>query len=162
MKTLVQYISFENENHTAKDNYINESLENLSEALEYIIDNEDFIEANYSIFDDDLDDEEIRIKLIDGFCLEVCMFISDYYDFKNIQYYLLDDKGNDFHYLMRYNNLWYDAYNFEGVKNLEDLKFIELNKSYHKYDEGELHNHLHLISEDKFDYEKAMELEKNK
>lgn len=63
---------------------------------------------------------------------------------------------------MRYKDLWYDSYNFEGVDKLENLKFIELNKSYHKYDEGELHNHLHLISETEFDYKKAMELQNNK
>lgn len=146
MKTLIQFI--------------NESLNNLSALLEDIIYNEDFIEEQYSIFDDDYSDEELRIKLIDGFCMEVCMFISDYFDIKGIIYYLLDDGGDSYHYLMQYNDLWYDAYNFEGVKKLEELKFIEINKSYQKYDEGELHNYLYLISKNKFDYNKACKIRK--
>lgn len=144
-----------------KKKKINESKQSLSELLEYIIEDEDFIDNNYSIFDDYEDDEELRIKLIDGYCMEVCIHISDYYKVRGIEYYLLDDKGDDFHFLMRYKKLWYDGYNFEGVDKLENLKFIELNKSYHKYDEGELHNHLHLISKNKFDYDKAMELKNN-
>ena len=119
---------------------------------------------NYSIFDDCDDEEELRIKLIDGYCLEVCIFISDYYKIKSIEYYLLDNKGDDYHYLMKFKNMWFDAYNYKGVKNLEELKFIELNKSYQKYDEGELNdsNILHFISKDEFDYNKAMKLKNNK
>lgn len=141
-----------------KKKSVNESNINLSELLKNIIYDDDFYENNYSIFTDDATDEQLRIKLIDGYCIEVCMFVSDYYNVKNIQYYLLDDKGKDYHCLMRYNGLWYDAYNYNGVDKLEDLKFIEINKSYHKYDEGELHNHLHLISKNEFDFDKAQKL----
>lgn len=147
MKTLKQYIKL-----------INESNIDLSELLENIIYDDDFCDDNYSIFTDDSTDEQLRIKLIDGYCMEVCMFVSDYYNVKNIQYYLLDNKGNDYHFLMRYNDLWYDAYNYDGVNKLEDLKFIEINNSYHKYDEGELHNHLYLISKNEFDVNKAQKL----
>lgn len=145
-----------------KNYLIIESQNKLSKILENIIYDEDFQEDNYSIFDDDLDDEELRIKLIDGFCMEVCMYISDYHDIKGIEYYLLDDKGKDYHYLMRYKDKWYDAYNYNGVKHLEELKFIELNKSYQKYDEGELNDtsRLHFISKDEFDYNKAIKLRK--
>ena len=143
--------------------YIKESQEQLSDILENIIYDENFQDDNYSIFDDNLDDEELRIKLIDGYCLEVCQFISDYYEgkFKGIEYYLLDD-GNNYHYLMFYNDLWYDAYNYQGVKHLDELKFIELNKSYQKYDDGELcdTSRLHFISKDEFDYNKAIKLRK--
>lgn len=144
--------------------FIFEAKNKLSSILENIIYDENFQEDNYSIFDDCDDEEELRIKLIDGYCLEVCIFISDYYKIKGIEYYLLDNKGDDYHYLMKFKNMWFDAYNYKGVKNLEELKFIELNKSYQKYDEGELNdsNILHFISKDEFDYNKAMKLKNNK
>lgn len=140
--------------------YYKESYNNLSEILENIINDDDFYDDNYALFNDDDDEETLRIKLIDGHCVEVCVFVSDYYSniTKGIKYYLLDDKGKDYHFLMRYNDLWYDGYNYKGVEKLEKLKFIELNKSYHKYDEGELHNHLHLVSEDEFDFNKAQKM----
>ena len=140
--------------------YLKESLDELSDILKNIIYDENFQDDNYSIFDDSLSDEDLRIKLIDGYCLEVCQFVSDYYEGKFDN--LLDDGGSDYHYLILYDDKWYDAYDYQGVEHLKELKFIELNKSYHKYNEEQLNDSkiLHFISKNDFDYNKAIKLRK--
>ena len=142
------------------NNYsINESYEEpynqLSDRLEDIIYNESFEEYCWSVFANCHSNEDIRRKLIDGFCMEVCMFIS-HYNIPGIEYYILDDKGDAYHFLMKYENKWYDAYNYMGVDKLEDLEFVHMYMS--KYTEKQLHTYLQLVSEESFDYKRAMEL----
>lgn len=121
-----------------KNNYsINESYEEpynqLSDRLENIIYNESFEDFCWSVFANCYSNEDIRRKLIDGFCMEVCMFIS-HYNIPGIEYYMLDDNGDAYHFLMKYKNKWYDAYNYTGVDKLEDLEFVHMYMS--KYDEN--------------------------
>lgn len=143
-----------------KNNYcINESYEEqynqLSDRLEDIIYNESFEDFCWSVFATCYSNEAIRRKLIDGFCLEVCSFISRY-NIPGIEYYILDDKGEAYHFLMKYENKWYDAYNYTGVDKLEDLEFVHMYMS--KYTEKQLHTYLQLVSKDPFDYKRAIEL----
>lgn len=144
-----------------KNNYlINESYEEpynqLSDVLENIIDNDSFEEYCWSAFTNCYSTDCIRRKLIDGFCMEVCMFISSHYNIPEIEYYILDGKGDAYHFLMKYENKWYDAYNYVGVDKLEDLEFVHMYMS--KYTENQLHTYLQLVSEGSFDYKRAMEL----
>lgn len=123
---------------TLKNNYcINESYEepynHLSDILANIIYNDSFEEYCWSAFNC-YSNGGIRRKLIDGFCMEVCMFISSHYNIPEIEYYMLDDKGDAYHFLMKYENKWYDAYNYTGVDKLEDLEFVHMYMS--KYDEN--------------------------
>jgi len=136
--------------------YINESIENLSYILKDIIYDEDFLEDNYGVFKGCNSDRKKRLKLIDGYCIEVCLYISSYYEFENIDYYLLDDGGESYHFIMKYNKQYYDAYNYNGVKNLSELKFVELYMK--QYNEEELNKHLKLISKNDFDYNKAIKI----
>lgn len=141
--------------------HINESYEEepynqLSDILENIIYDESFEENCWSVFANCYSNGGIRRKLIDGFCMEVCMFISSHYNIPEIEYYMLDDKGDAYHFLMKYENKWYDAYNYTGVDKLQDLEFVHMYMS--KYTEKQLHTYLQLVSEGSFDYKRAMEL----
>ena len=142
------------------DAVINESYEesysHLSDILADIIYNESFEEYGWSAFTSGYSNGGVRRKLIDGFCMEVCMFISSHYNIPEIEYYMLDDKGDAYHFLMKYENKWYDAYNYTGVDKLKDLEFVHMYMS--KYDENQLHTYLQLVSEGSFDYKRAMEL----
>lgn len=55
---------------------------------------------------------------------------------------------------MKYDDLYYDAYNYEGVKNLSDLQFCKI---YMKGKSEEyLNKNLTLVAKgDEFTYEKA-------
>lgn len=144
-----------------KNNYsINESYEEsynqLSDILADIIYNDSFEEYCWSAFNNCYSNGDVRRKLIDGFCMEVCMFISSHYNIPDIEYYILDDKGEAYHFLMKYENKWYDAYNYTGVDKLEDLEFVHMYMS--KYTENQLHTYVQLVSEGSFDYKRAMEL----
>ena len=133
----------------------------LSEILEDIIYDEDFLNDNYSVFDnveDSEDEHAMRMCLIDGFCMEVCIYISDYFNFKSISYHILDDGSDSYHYLMLYGNKWYDAYDFHGVKNLSHLNYVKTIGNYKTYTEEELRNMTRLISTGYFDYIKAVEM----
>lgn len=128
----------------------------LSYFLEDIIYDESFEDFCYSVFGEGNSEKTIRKKLIDGFCMEVCMFTSWRSKIQDIEYYLLDDRGDAYHFLMKYKNTWYDAFNYTGVDKLEDLEFVHMYMS--KYNEEQLHKYLTLVSKDDFDHSRAMDL----
>ena len=107
-----------------------------------------------------LDDnnEKTRLNLIDnGYCLTVCncvSFLEDEPFYNDVEYYLLDDGGTSYHFFMKYDDLYYDAYNYKGVKKLSDLQFCKI------YMKGKsddyLNKYLILVGKgDDFTYEKA-------
>ena len=114
------------------------------------VNDESFEDYCYSVFGEGNSEKTIRKKLIDGFCMEVCMFTSSHSKLKDIEYYLLDDRGDAYHFLMKYKNRWYDAFNYTGVDKLEDLEFVHMYMS--KYNEEQLQKYLTLVSKDDFDY----------
>ena len=106
--------------------------------------------------------KQTRLNLIDnGYCLTVCNCVSfledeDFYD--DIEFYCLDDGGNSYHFFMKYDNLYYDAYNYKGVKKLSDLQFCKI---YMKGKSEEyLNKYLKLVAKggDNWDYTKAQEM----
>ena len=140
--------------------YILESYdETLSDILENILDNDDFLEDNYGALEDVHGEKQQRIRLIDGYCIEVCMFVS-YYELDDVDYYVLDDGGSSYHFFMKQNNLYYDAYNYRGVKKLKDLEFVKMYMN--KYSENELMKHLTLVGSGDFDYNKAIKIKNEK
>jgi hypothetical protein len=145
-----------NKQKRKKKHIIKESNDDLSYFLEDIIYDESFEDYCYSVFGEGNSEKTIRKKLIDGFCMEVCMFTSDHSKIKDIEYYLLDDRGDAYHFLMKHENRWYDAFNYMGVDKLEDLEFVHMYMS--KYNEEQLQKYLTLVSKDDFDYNKAMDL----
>ena len=66
----------------------------------------------------------------------------------------LDDGGTSYHFFMKYKDLYYDAYNYNGVKKLTDLQFC---KKYMKGKSEEyLNKNLTLVGKGAdFTYEKA-------
>lgn len=141
--------------------YIFESYNTLSNFLQSFWTEEDWYDdINGALADDD---EQTRLNLIDnGYCLAVCncvSFLEDEPFYKDIEYYLLDDGGSSYHFFMKYKNLYYDAYNYDGVKKLSDLQFCKI----YMKDKSEEYLNKHLIFVAKgndFDYTKAHNLVK--
>lgn len=142
--------------------YINESLgyyKTLSNFLEIFWDEDAWYDDISGALANNA--KQTRLNLIDnGYCLAVCncvSFLEDEPFYNNVEYYLLDDGGSSYHFFMKYNNLYYDAYNYKGVKNLSDLQFCKIymkNKS-----EEYLNKHLIFIAKGSdFTYEKAQKL----
>ena len=139
--------------------YIFESLgyyKTLSNFLETFWSEEDWYDDIHGALDDD--DEQTRLNLIDnGYCLTVCncvSFLEDEPFYDDVEYYLLDDGGTSYHFFMKYKDLYYDAYNYDGVKKLTDLQFC---KKYMKGKSEEyLNKNLTLVGKGAdFTYEKA-------
>lgn len=144
---------------TLNDYYIFESYRTLSNFLQTFWMEEEWYDDINGALDDD--DEQTRLNLIDnGYCLTVCncvSFLEDEPFYKDIEYYLLDDGGNSYHFFMKYKNLYYDAYNYDGVKKLSDLQFckIYMKGKSEKY----LNKYLMFIAKgNDFSYEKAQSL----
>ena len=111
--------------------YIYESLgyyKTLSNFLETFWTEEDWYDDISGALDDN--NKKTRLNLIDnGYCLTVCncvSFLEDEPFYDDVEYYLLDDGGTSYHFFMKYNNLYYDAYNYKGVKKLSDLQFCKI------------------------------------
>ena len=111
--------------------YIYESLgyyKTLSNFLETFWTEEDWYDDISGALDDN--NKKTRLNLIDnGYCLTVCncvSFLEDEPFYDDVEYYLLDDDGTSYHFFMKYNNLYYDAYNYKGVKKLSDLQFCKI------------------------------------
>ena len=139
--------------------FIKESLgyyKTLSNFLKTFWSEEDWYDDINGALDDD--DEQTRLNLIDnGYCLTVCncvSFLEDEPFYDDVEYYLLDDGGSSYHFFMKYKDLYYDAYNYDGVKKLTDLQFC---KKYMKGKSEEyLNKNLTLVGKgDDFTYEKA-------
>ena len=139
--------------------YIYESLghyRTLSNFLESFWSEEDWYDDISGALDDN--DEQTRLNLIDnGYCLTVCncvSFLEDEPFYDDIEYYLLDDGGSSYHFFMKYDDLYYDAYNYDGVKKLSDLQFCKI---YMKGKSEEyLNKNLKLVGKgSNFSYKKA-------
>ena len=92
--------------------------------------------------------DDIRIKLVDGQCDVVCRWFSGMFD--NVEFWLLDDGGNDYHVFMKSDGKYYDAYNYDGVDNPNELKFVQMYMR-GKYDNDMIMKHMHYVSTGKFD-----------
>jgi len=157
-KDKLQGLIKENRMMSLKE-YIYESLgyyKTLSNFLETFWSEEDWYDDIHGALDDN--DEQTRLNLIDnGYCLTVCncvSFLEDEPFYNDIEYYLLDDGGTSYHFFMKYKDLYYDAYNYDGVKKLTDLQFC---KKYMKGKSEEyLNKNLTLVGKGAdFTYEKA-------
>ena len=111
--------------------YIIESLgyyKTLSNFLETFWDEDDWYDEIYGALANNT--KQTRLNLIDnGYCLTVCncvSFLEDEPFYDDVEYYLLDDGGTSYHFFMKYDNLYYDAYNYKGVKKLSDLQFCKI------------------------------------
>ena len=71
----------------------------------------------------------------------------------DIEFYLIDDGGPNYHFFVKYNGKFYDAYNYKGVTNLSDLQFCKIYMS--KYNDNYLLKHLKFVSNGEFDEAKA-------
>ena len=139
--------------------YIYESLgyyKTLSNFLKTFWSEDDWYDDINGALDNNA--KQTRLNLIDnGYCLTVCncvSFLEDEPFYDDVEYYLLDDGGSSYHFFMKYKDLYYDAYNYNGVKKLTDLQFC---KKYMKGKSEEyLNKNLTLIGKgDDFTYEKA-------
>ena len=139
--------------------YIFESYHTLSNFLQSFWTEEDWYDDINGALDDD--DEQTRLNLIDnGYCLTVCncvSFLEDEPFYKDIEYYLLDDGGSSYHFFMKYKNLYYDAYNYDGVKKLSDLQFCKIYMK-GKSEEYLNKNLIFVAKGNDFDYTKAHNL----
>ena len=141
------------------NSYINESLgyyKTLSNFLESFWGEDDWYDDISGALANNA--KQTRLNLIDnGYCLTVCncvSFLEDEPFYNDVEYYLLDDGGSSYHFFMKYDNLYYDAYNYKKKKNLSDLQFCKI---YMKGKSDEyLNKHLTLVGKgDEFTYEKA-------
>lgn len=141
------------------EHYIKRAKQTLEEALFNMIFDDDFCETNYGAIDEE-DEEQTQLNCIDnGYCVCTCMYISDNFSYINgIQYFLLDNGSDSFHCLMKHDEKYYDAYNYDGVNKLEELKFVEMYMP--NYNEEQLQGSLKFISQDYFDENKEKELKK--
>ena len=151
MMTLKEYI-IERLNINESSGY----YKTLSNFLETFWTEEDWYDDISGALDDN--NKKTRLNLIDnGYCLTVCncvSFLEDEPFYDDVEYYLLDDGGTSYHFFMKYDDLYYDAYNYKGVKKLSDLQFCKI------YMKGKsddyLNKYLILVGKgDDFTYEKA-------
>lgn len=158
-KAQLQNIIKEHKMMSLKE-YICESLgyyKTLSNFLETFWTEEDWYDDISGAIADNA--KQTRLNLIDnGYCLTVCncvSFLEDEPFYDDVEYYLLDDGGSSYHFFMKYDNLYYDAYNYKGVKKLSDLQFCKI---YMKGKSEEyLNKYIKLVAKggDNWDYTKA-------
>ena len=144
MKTLSQYIIQESDNF------------NFKETIKNLPNNKSFISSFYDSKLSRLNDiNKIRLSLIDNRCQQVADYFSKFND-DNIEFYFLGMGTEAFHVFMKYDNKYYDAYNYEGVSKLSDLEFVKMYLFY--LDESELQKNLTFISKGTFDWSKYKEI----
>jgi hypothetical protein len=145
------------------ENYLIEELQpngnELSSFLENLPSDENWGDEIYGALNGN--EETIRLNLIDnGYCITVCMIVGWQFcetDIGNkIEFYLLDDGGTSYHCFVKYNNKFYDAYNYKGVSKLSDLQFCKIYMN--NYSNDYLNSHLKFISRGEFDDAKADKL----
>jgi hypothetical protein len=93
-------------------------LSKISSVLKNLPSNEDFL--YFLINTKSYKPKITRHSLIDGYCNDVTVFIK----------WLFPDSEmlmSDNHSFIKYNNFYYDAYNYNGVKNYNELHFFKTN-----------------------------------
>ena len=156
VKKSVCLIISEMAKHSNINAYNNDKLSDFLENLPY---DENWYEDIYGALNGN--DNQIRLNLIDnGYCSTVCAIIGWQFSespLKNdIEFYLIDDGGPNYHFFVKYNGKFYDAYNYKGVTNLSDLQFCKIYMS--KYNDNYLLKHLKFVSNGEFDEAKANKL----
>lgn len=112
--------------------FINESLNELSNILKNLPKNKEFIELlKDEGYDYTLQDPPTKENLIDGLCDYVDYFIYTKYGDK-YEYYNINGTGWDAHWIIfdKEDNLYKDGYDYKGKSDWKQLKwFKNLEKS---------------------------------
>lgn len=109
----------------------NDAADYVSDILYNLINNEFFYDDAYHAFDNTVNDEEVRLNLIDnGYSKIVCRYVSNMTEdsefASQVNYLKMCVDSEICHYFIEIGNKFYDAYNYNGVDQLNKLEFVNM------------------------------------